>query len=187
MRARKGSRKRLCRWIDGLLTREFKQAIIVLLLLAVALNLLCWNCSVAWAEVAVSPKIEAADTAVGLAFEAILDAEKFGANVSDLLGSLESAGALLSEARMAYAAGELEEANVKADSVISLAGAVQVSAMDVKYVALQDQMSSLNFTFVISVVGAAVFVVVLALVWLLFKRVYGRRVLGMKPEVVGHA
>ena len=166
---------------------KLKQILIISLVLTLALQMACSSSSVAWAADGVFSKIEAAEGAVGLAFEAVLEAEKFGANVSGLLGSLDSAGALLSEARMAYSTGALDEANVKANSVISMAGAVQSSALDVKYEALQDQMSALNLRYVVSVVGAAVFVVVLALVWLLFKRIFGRRVLGMKPEVVGHA
>jgi hypothetical protein len=140
-----------------------------------------------WAEDRALSKIEAADVAVALAFDAVSEAEKVGAEVSGLLGDLDAAGRLLAEAKMAYSKGALDEADAKAQNAVLAAGPVQSQAEIVRYEALVGQVNSLNFAFVTSVLAALVFVVVLVRVWVWFKRAYAKKVLGMKPEVVHDA
>ena len=54
--------------------------------------------------------ISEAEQSMAQAYEAVLDAERVGANVSGLLAKLNNAAALLSEAHMAFEVGDFEEA-----------------------------------------------------------------------------
>jgi hypothetical protein len=130
-----------------------------------------------------SPSVAEADVAVRRAFNATLDAERAGANVSGLIVKLDEAGGLLAEAENAYKVGNFSEAVSKAEECSMLADGVIGEALSLKTMALADAQTAFwqNLTF--SCVGGAAFLVVLFLVWGWFKRVYAEKLLKMKPEV----
>jgi hypothetical protein len=154
----------------------------LLLTLAVA-GLFLWGplrLSMAHAD---SSDVADADAAVRSAFNATLQAEKAGANVSDLLARLNQAGLLLTEAEIASASGNSTDASGKAGQCIGIAQTVESDATALKASAL-DQARTVFWTYLtFSVVSTAAFVVALVLVWRRFKRGHVRNVLGMKPEV----
>lgn len=133
------------------------------------------------AEAAVA--VSDADTALRGAFDAVLDAEAAGANVSAVLVSLGWAGGNLTLAEGAFQGGDYAGAVAAADACSALAGAAagEADGLRVNAVAAAGLWWQ---TVAFSVVGACVFVVVLALVWRWLRRVYGRRIVASRPEVL---
>ena len=130
-----------------------------------------------------SASVGEADVAVRQAFNATLDAERAGANVSGLILRLNEAGGILVEAEMALGNGNSSEAFSKAGQCVGIAESVRSDA-DALRVSALDEAQTVFWTYLtFSVAGIVVFVVVLALVWRRFKRGYFRKVLGMRPEV----
>jgi hypothetical protein len=66
-------------------------------------------------------KLQAANAAVEQAFNAVLDAEKAGANVTDLLAQLNVAAGIYAEAENSYRTGDSNTAAAQADSVLPIA------------------------------------------------------------------
>jgi hypothetical protein len=130
-----------------------------------------------------SSNVGEADVAVRQAFNATLDAERAGANVSGLIVRLNEAGGILTEAEIALGNGNSGEAASKAVQCIGIAESVKGDADVLKASALEKAQTVFWASLTFSVVGIVVFVVVLALVWRWFKGGYVRRMLGMKPEV----
>jgi hypothetical protein len=130
-----------------------------------------------------SSSVGEADVAVRQAFNATLDAERAGANVSGLILRLNEAGTILGEAEIALKDGNSSEAASKAVQCIGIAESVKGDADVLKASALDEARTVFWASLTFSVVSIAVFVVVLMLVWRWFKRGYVRRMLGMKPEV----
>jgi hypothetical protein len=130
-----------------------------------------------------SGSVENADVAVRLAFNATLDAERAGANVSSLIVKLNEAGGLLTEAEVALTNGNSSEASTKAGQCVEIAESVKSDAEVLRAPALDEAQTIFWTYFTISVVGGAVFVFVLALVWRRFKHSHVGKVFGMKPEV----
>jgi len=130
-----------------------------------------------------STSVGDADVAVRQAFNATLDAERAGANVSGLILRLNEAGRILTEAEIALGNGNSSEAASKAVQCIGIAESVKSDADVLKASALDGARTVFWMSLTFSVVGIAVFVVVLMLVWRWFKGGYVRKMLGMKPEV----
>jgi hypothetical protein len=130
-----------------------------------------------------SSSVGEADVAVRRAFNATLDAERAGANVSGLILRLNEAGTILGEAEMALKDGNSSEAASKAVQCVEIAESVKGDADVLKASALDEAQTVFWTSLTFSVVGIAVFVVVLEFVWRRFKRGYVRKMLGMKPEV----
>ncbi|MCJ7424809.1 hypothetical protein MUP01_11175 [Candidatus Bathyarchaeota archaeon] len=128
-----------------------------------------------------------ADVAVRHAFNAALEAERVGANVSGLLVRLNEAGMILGEAEIAVRNGHSSEAASKVDQCIGLAESVRNDADALKASALGESQRVLWLSLAFSLVGIAVFVVVMVFVWRWFKRGYVRKMLGMRPEVTSGA
>jgi hypothetical protein len=129
------------------------------------------------------PSVAEADTAVRQAFNATLNAEKAGANVSGLIFRLNEAAGILGEAEIALANGNSTEAASKADECIGIAQSVRSDADILKTSAPNEAKAVFQPSLVFSLAGIAVFVVVLVVVWSRFKRGYIKKTLGMKPEV----
>ena len=161
--------------------RFFKVAVLSLLVFAVfGLGLHGSFCALASDDV--SSRISAAEGALQRAFVAVLDAENVGANVSALLAKLDVAGKNLTEAEMAYKGGSLVDAVSKAEQCSVLANGVIDEALALKNSAFADARRAVWQIFVFSGVGAFVILIVLALVWIMFKRSYNGKLLGMRPE-----
>jgi hypothetical protein len=134
-----------------------------------------------------SSAIGEADNALRMAFEAVLEAERAGANVSDLIVKLDGAGGLLAEAENAYRVGNFSEAISKADKCSMLADGIMGEALSLKSSALADAQRAILQTLTISCVGGVAFLAVLFFVWGWFKRAYAEKLMRMKPEVASDA
>ena len=168
--------------MSDLLRRCRRVSVWLLLVLTVA-GLLSHGSPFAKGADDASASVGNADAAVRLAFNATLDAERAGANVSGLIVRLNEAGEALTEAETALGNGNLSEASSKADQCVEIAESVKSDAAVLKASAL-DEAQTVFWTYLtFSVVGVAVFVVALALVWRRFKHSHIRKVFGMRPEV----
>jgi hypothetical protein len=132
-------------------------------------------------------KLQAANNAVEQAFNAVLDAEKAGANVTGLLAQLNDAAGILAQAENSYRTGDSNTAAVQADSVLPITQEVTTAAQEAKQTALVSGQNAFWFTIEFTVIGAFVFVLALFLVWRRFKRAYMKKLLALKPEVVDNA
>ena len=128
-------------------------------------------------------KLQAANTAVEQAFNAVLDTEKAGANVTDLLAQLNNAAGILAQAENSYRTGDSNTAAAQADSVLPIAQEVTTSAQEAKQTALVSGQNAFWSTIAFTVIGAFVFVLVLFLVWRWVKRIYINNLSQAKPEV----
>jgi hypothetical protein len=117
-------------------------------------------------------KLQAANTAVNEAFTAILEAQKVGANVTDLLSQLNYADSVLASAENSYRAGDLIGAGNQADSVIPLAQQVTSLAQSAEQAALVSGENAFLETIALTIFGSFVFVLVLFFVWRRFKHRY---------------
>jgi multidrug efflux pump subunit AcrB len=128
-------------------------------------------------------KLQVANSAVGQAFSAVLDAEKAGANVTVLLDQLNYAATILAQAENSDRTGNSTAAAAQADSVLPFAQEVTALAQDAKQAALVSGQNTVWFTLAFTVIVGFVFVLVLFLVWRRFKRGYVDGLSESKPEV----
>ena len=131
-------------------------------------------------------KLQAANNAVGQAFNAVLDAEKAGANVTDLLAQINTAEGILAQAENSYRTGNTNTAANQADSVLPIAQQVTFDAQNAKQTAIVSSQNAFWSTIALTVIGVFVFVLVLFLVWRLFKRRYIKNLSEAKPELVSN-
>jgi hypothetical protein len=134
-----------------------------------------------------SASIQAANSSINQAFANVLDAEKAGGNVTQLLAKLNSAGEFLAEADNAYRSGNLANVTSEAENARLMADQVNSNALSLLNASIGGSQNSFVLTLIFSVDGVFVFVVVLLLVWRRFKRGYMKKLHGLKPEVVENA
>jgi len=127
--------------------------------------------------------IEEADKVICKAFEAVLDAEGAGANVSSLIANLNEAGDLFVQAKIRYSQGDAGKAIELAGRASAIAEKVRVDAVELKGWASEDKRMVFQLTFACSLAGVLAFLIALVLVWGRFKRFYISRVLKSRPEV----
>lgn len=165
---------------------NIKQSIVVLMIvLALSVCLLGVEQATAQTDQTTS-KLQAANTAVNQAFNAVLDAEKAGANVTDLLAQINVAEGLLAQAENSDRTGNTNTAATQADSVLPIAQQVTNEAQNAKQTAIVSSQNALWSTIVLTAIGVFVFVLVLFLVWRRFKRNYIERLSEAKPELVSN-
>jgi hypothetical protein len=131
----------------------------------------------------VAEAIGRAEYDVGSAFVAVAEAERAGADVSVLLDTLDSAGGFLSEANVAFSAGNYESAFSFAVACSSTVAGVAEDAARLKVAAEIAESASFFSTLIVSGIGVGVVLACACFVWWFLKRRYFRRVLDMKPEV----
>lgn len=129
-------------------------------------------------------KLQAANTAIGQAFNSVLEAEKAGGNVTQLLSKLNTAGEILAEAQNALNSGTIANVTSETENAIQIADQVNFDAVNLRNDSLVKSQENFWFILIFSVVGAVVFSVLLLFVWRRFKRFYTKKLLGMKPEVI---
>jgi hypothetical protein len=131
----------------------------------------------------VTSKLQAANTAINQAFNAVLDAEKAGANVTALLAQLNSAGYFLAQANISYRIRDYNTAEAHADSVLQIAQIETAAAQDARQAAFVSGQNAFWFLIAFTAIGSVVFISVLFLVWRRFKRHYISKSYKVQPEV----
>ena len=125
-----------------------------------------------------------AENILSSVYVAVLEVEKGGGNVSDLLINLTYGGEFLAEAQMCYRNGDFGAAVYYADlSVQSVEGLLE-EAEQLKALAMDEHKERSFQTVATSSVAVVVMVLGSVVGWLLFKRRYFEKVLKMKPEEV---
>jgi hypothetical protein len=125
----------------------------------------------------------AAINAVNDAFNAVVAAEKAGANVKVLLDQLNIASNLLAEAEMAYNKGDAELVASKSKLVLPIASQVRNDAVAHMNAGLAASQNAPLITVSLSIWSAAAFVASLFLVWRWLKKRYFENIFDAKPEV----
>jgi hypothetical protein len=133
-------------------------------------------------EEEVSSAIGKAEDALKLAFRAVLEAEEAGADVSHLIFKLNMACADLVGAKNAYRAGNFSDAFIKVEQCSALVDGVIREASNLRNAAFVEAKSTFLSTLIFSVACTAIFLVLLTLIWSLFRRYYIRKLLKAKPE-----
>ena len=128
--------------------------------------------------------ISEAEQTLAQAYNAVLDADRVGANVSVLLTKLNDAADLLARSEIAVRNGD-SNAAANAVSVLSIASEVNAAAVDAKETVVVTSRNALWITFAFSVEGAIIFALALFLVWLRYKKSYVKDLFDAKPEVNG--
>src|SRR5665647_283075 len=165
---------------------NIKQSIVALLIM-LAFSVCFLSVQQAFAQTdQASSKLAAANDAVNQAFNAVLDAETAGANVTELLVQINTAQTILAQAENSYRTGDTNTAATKADSVLPIAQQVTNEAQDAKQTALISSQNAFSSTIILTIVGIFVFVLVLFLVWRRFKQNYIERLSEAKPELVSN-
>lgn len=130
--------------------------------------------------------IESAELAVDSAYDAVLEAEGAGANVSGLLDELNEGAEALSKAYMSNRVGSFDDAIYFADLCYSLVGGIEAEANELRDAAIADRSQRLLLTSFGSVLAVVCVFCGGFFGWRFFKSRYHRRVLKMKPEVASN-
>jgi hypothetical protein len=159
--------------------RGFAVCLIVAVLFAVWLVPACFAVDAAEA----SGAIDQAERDLGSAYVAVAEAEGAGAGVSTLLSELGSAADFLSEAYVAFRAGDYENARVLAVDCGNAVKGIAGDATLLKTDAERADRENFFFSVAESTVGLILLLVFGVAGWEMLKRRYLRRVLDMKPQV----
>ena len=165
---------------------NIKQSIVALLIiLAFSVGLVSVPQAIAQTDQA-SLKLQAANDSVNRAFNAVLDAEKAGANVTDLLVQINTAQGILAQAENSYRTGNIKKAATQSDSVLPIAQQITTTAKNAKQDAIISIQNNFYWTIAFTVVSMLIFLEVLILFWLWFKRRYIKNLSEAKPELVSN-
>jgi hypothetical protein len=134
-------------------------------------------------DVAVSA-VDRAEVAAASAYEAVLDAEEAGVDVSGLLAELNVAGRYLAQAHVWLGLGDFDEATRFADLCYDVVVDVRKEAYGLQNEDHGSWVTDSVVRMTGSIVGVVVVVFLGFVVWRVFKRRYRRRVLGLRPEVL---
>jgi hypothetical protein len=163
-----------------------RNLLIVTLFVFLAFSFCLYSEHYVFAQTDQTAKLQAANSAIGQAFNTVLDAEKAGANVTQLLGKLNTAGEILAEAQNAYKSGNTANITSNVENARQIAEQVNSDALNLQNVSIVESQNSFLLTMTFSIVGTVVFVVSLLFVWRRFKRFFVQKLFGMKPGVVGN-
>jgi hypothetical protein len=145
----------------------------VLVVLVALLFFVAVFASPVWADQAgATAAISSTKNTIVNCYGAAEEAEAVGANITALVATLNDAGALLSQAELAYAANDFDAAvNFAVQSQSVLNGFVG-EANALKETAVQQQNQDFLVNVVGSIIGSIAVIIVGGLVWLLLKRKY---------------
>jgi len=122
-------------------------------------------------EVEARSVVGEAEQRVNACYAAAAEAQKAGANVTDLLSTLTDAGMLLAKAELSLRGGDYGSAvNLADDSIAELAGFEDL-ASTVKDTAIRAKSLDFTFNIVYPLIEATVIVVLASAIWLFFKNV----------------
>jgi hypothetical protein len=128
-------------------------------------------------------KIQAAKLAIEQAFNTVLDSERAGANVTDLVEQLNGASQNCAEARNEFINGNYLAAETAADNAAFTASQVNTAAQNIKQSALNSIITRNLFTIAITIFIIVALVLALFLLWKRIKKNYLHDLSNAKPEV----
>jgi hypothetical protein len=155
--------------------RTFQKIFAVLTILALS------TCIINSAYAQPETHFQSANNAIEGAFSAILDAEKAGADVTNLLSQLTDASDLLVNAENAYRNNDAVAAAQDENAIYSITQYVTQQAQEAKETALSEASTAFWLNIVLTAAAAIVFAVVTLLSWRFFKRYYIKNIANAKP------
>jgi hypothetical protein len=126
--------------------------------------------------------VQAAENALSSAFSQVLDTEKSGANVSGLIGRLNEAGSIFTEAEAALDIGNDTGATALANSCKTMADGIESDALTLKNNVVASEAPFWS-PLLLGCVGAGIFLAVLYGVWRLFRNYYINKLVSGRVEV----
>ena len=137
-------------------------------------------------ESSVADDLYDAEEVMALAYEAVLEAEKEGANVTVLLSKLNLGGEYLAEAYVWYRLGDFDNAGRFAGLCVDVVGDMKGEVVGLREEAhgwwVLDVLVRLTWS-IFGVIGITVLGFV---VWRVFRRRYEKGILMLKPEFVAY-
>jgi len=127
--------------------------------------------------------IESAEKSVFSAYQAVLEAEQVGANVSNLIGQLNIAGELLAQALILYRTGDLDGAINLSNLCYEMGVAIRAEAHKLRDVTIEAMGQRFRLTVLVSFGFISSIVCVSFFGWRAFERRYHRKILRMRLEV----
>ncbi len=124
-----------------------------------------------------------AEKALQDAFVAVLEAEQAGASITGLIDQLNSYIDHLAHAEMSFRTGNISGAIDKIASIIKAASEVKTEAVNAQSRALTSSVVAFRLNVVLSFAGGFFFVLLLYVVWKLYRLYYIKRLSTSKPEV----
>ena len=124
-----------------------------------------------------------AEVGAGSAYGSVVEAETAGANVADLLLRLNDSLSMLAKAQVQYRVGNLDQALSLANQCSDSLSGIEAEASMMRETAISNGSqrtlisASLSASAIVAVLVSCIFG------WVLFKRRFLRKVMGMKPEV----
>lgn len=128
--------------------------------------------------------MESAEEALVSAYLSVLEAERAGGDISDLVSSLYDALEYLSGAERAFESGEYDEAILSARKAVEASDAVGSDAVGLRLLAEYQSEIQFRNQLVTSFMLITFTVLLGFLGWSLFKDYYLRRMMGLRLEVV---
>ena len=130
--------------------------------------------------------IERGELAMTVAYEAVLEAERAGANVTSLLSKLNEGAEALSEAHMSNRVGNFDDVTYFANLCYDLVASIEAEANMLRDAAVVERPQRLFLTSLSSAVAAVCILFGGFFGWRFFKNRYYQRISQMKPEVVNN-
>jgi hypothetical protein len=157
--------------------------LVLLIILAFSASIFTTGILASNSEDTATMSIERAENALVSAYQAVLEAERVGANTAALLARMNDAAELLAKAQVAFRLGDFDEAVSSADLCYEIGENVKSEADELQFKAYGLKVMDSWLTMTGSVVGVVAVGFGSFWGWRVFKRRYVRRVLKMKPEV----
>jgi len=177
-------KKRKRREVNGV--SSLKAAVVLFVLFAFMSSTFVLGTMALGVEDVALSAIESAELAVDLAYDAVLEAEGAGANVSGLLNELNDGAEALSKAYVSNRIGDFDDAIYFADLCYDLVAGIEAEANELREVAVIDGNQRLLLTSFGSVLAVVCICCGGFFGWRFFKSRYHRRALKMKPEVASN-
>ena len=155
-----------------LMVKSASKLLVLLIVLAFSASIFTPEILASNSEDTAIASIEGAENALVFAYQAVLEVEQVGANVSGLLAQLNEAGELLAKAHMAYRLEDFDNATSSADQSKDVGIEVKNEAYELKNSAWHENIQRLWLTIMGSVLGVIVIVSGSFWAWRFLKRRY---------------
>lgn len=165
--------------------RNVKKSLVLLATFAVVLSSYLSQICVAAEKNEAQNALNNAESALASAYLAVFNAEKAGANVSSLNSKLSMAADWLARANNAFRLGNYDEAYNFAVNCFNIAKGLADEAEILMKEAQKSRSEKLFWSATYSSIGISFLFVLSLFGWRYLKRFYIKRVLKMKPEVIG--
>lgn len=155
-----------------LTAKSASKLLVLLIVLAFSASIFTPEILASNSEDTATASIEGAENALVSAYQAVLEVDQVGANVSGLLVKLNEAGELLAKAHIAYRLEDFDNATSSADHSKDVGIEVENEAYELKDSAWRGNIQRLWLTIIESVLGVIVIVSGSFWAWRFLKRRY---------------